>query len=89
MRNHEKPLTVTDSGEARFVREEIRFIRIRRTWHQKSRDRENAFSEPRGGDINGKGRESPAENTALPFVRSGCSRAEPDWSSSIFPVRTA
>ena len=36
-----------------------------------------------------KGPRFPAENTALPFVRSGCSPAEPDWFCSIFLMPTA
>ena len=42
-----------------------------------------AFSEQRGGR-QVKGPRFPTENTALPFVRSACSSAEPDWYCSIF-----
>ena len=52
-------------------------IRLKRTWARRIGNRRARF-ENKGERRKAKGPRFPAENAALPFVRSGCSPAEPD-----------
>jgi len=65
---------------------EFWFIAKPRTWQWHANTRGGCVFRTKGDGDQVKGPRFPAENTALPFVQSGCSPAEPDWYCSLFMV---